>query len=284
MNAETTASHGQRSSQGIGTSTSGKVIVASRPTYLLRQSRGLGYVFLSFAIFVGIWWAIASQVAPIFLPPPNSVGSGFTQLLREGKIQEALWSTLPVLAVALLAALVLGVVAGFLLGLFRSLDRITGPWVYVFWSTPIVALLPLIIITFGIGFLAAVCFIFLNCVFPIIMNTRTGVQQTDARMLEVARSLGARPIDRIVHVIIPAALPAMAAGFRIAVGNAVVGVIIAQLFISATGIGYMLQYYGETLQLDLYFGPLIVTAGIGVLLNSLADLIERRLVAWRSQG
>lgn len=237
---------------------------------------------LSFGLLLAVWWVVASLASPLFLPSPTRVAEAFVRLTQDGSLATALWMTLIPLFAGLIASCLLGAFAGLIMGLVPPLDKITGPWVYVFWSTPIVAILPILILLFGVGTVSASVFVFLSSVFPVIMNARSGAQQTDKGMIEVARSLGARRREILWHVVLPSSVPPILSGFRIAVGRAVVSVIVAQLFISAEGIGYMIRFYSDTLQLDLYFAPLLLTVAIGVLLNGLADIGERRLVRWEA--
>lgn len=239
---------------------------------------------VSFAILLALWWIVAALTSPLFLPTPPRVAESFLQLYAEGQLLPALWATVVPLFGGLVAACLVGSVGGLVMGLIPPLDRVTGPWVYVFWSTPVVALLPLIVTLVGVGVAAAILFVFLSSVFPVIMNARSGAKNTDRDMIEVARSLGASQRQILWQVVLPASIPPIVSGFRIAVGRAVVAVIVAQLFLSATGIGYMIRFFGDTLQLHFYFAPLILTVFLGVTLNGLADLGERKIIRWEARA
>ncbi|MQB01737.1 MAG: ABC transporter permease subunit [Actinobacteria bacterium] len=256
----------------------GNVLVGSRRGATMAT---LGQLALSFGILLAVWWLLSAGIASNVLPHPPRAFEAIATLTANGELPSALWTTIPGLLIGLFAATIVGAVAGLLMGLIAPLDRLMGPWLYVFWSMPIVAALPLVVLTFGIGVEAVTFYVFLSSLFPVVMNARSGAKHTDRRLIEVARSMGARQREILVHVVIPSSLPPMAAGFRIAIGRAVVGVIIAQLFISAAGIGRMLQFYGETLQMELYFAPLLTTIAIGLILNGLADVGEKRLVRWQ---
>lgn len=240
-------------------------------------------IALSFIVLIAVWWILARTVASDVLPHPADVLNGVVALSGDGSLSQGMWETLPSLFIGLFVACGVGAVLGVLMGVLRPLDKIAGPWLYVAWSTPIVAGLPLIVLNFGIGTTAVTIYVFLSSVFPVIMNARSGAKHVDKQMIEVARSLGARRFEIVKGVVLPSSVPSIVAGVRVAVGRAVVGVIIAQLFISAAGIGRMLQLYGELLQLDLYFASLLSIILIGVALNGLADLGERRIVRWHAR-
>ncbi|MGA8903185.1 ABC transporter permease [Bradyrhizobium sp.] len=168
--------------------------------------------------------------------------------------------------------------------MFRPAARILDPYIFVFWSIPNIAWLPLFIAWFGVGNLTLVVFVFVSAVFPQLLTVENGAKETDSFLVEVARSLGGTRREILLIVVLPSALPYIFAGLRIAVGRALVGIIVGQLLIVATGIGYMSQFYGETLSLAKYFAPLIVIAALAVLLNRGVNWVERVLIPWKQHA
>lgn len=241
------------------------------------------YVAASFSLLVLLlaWQVVSMNVHRVILPKPASVAISFVALTHSGELPKAILMTLGPFLHGLGLALVAGVALGLLLGLFPTLARLIDPYIYIFWSTPTLAFLPLIIVWFGIGNTAQVVFVFLSAVFPLIMNTEAGVRQVEGSLVEVVRSLGGKRSEILRIVVIPSTIPYIFSGLRIAIGRAMVGIIVAQYLIVAVGIGYMLQFYGETLQLAKYFSPLIVTALLAVALIQLAGWAESRLVRWK---
>lgn len=237
-------------------------------------------VLISLATLVAVWWAVAATVNPIFLPSPQRVGSAFSVLASDGTLAAAFVATLPGLFGGLFVACFLGAAGGLVMGIIPALDRIVGPWVYMAWSTPIVALLPVIMFVVGTGTVATILFVYLSSVFPVVMNARTGARDADPELIEVARSLGARRREILAGVIVPASIPHILAGCRVAVGRAVVAVIVAQLFLSPNGFGHLIRIYGDQMRLDYYFAALVMTVVTGVVLNGLADVGERHLLRW----
>jgi NitT/TauT family transport system permease protein len=232
----------------------------------------------------GAWLLAASFLSPVLLPSPISVGVSFVALTANGELPKAFIQTLIPFIEGLALAAVVGIVLGWLTGLYRGFGRFVDPYIFIFWATPTVALLPLIFVWFGIGTSAQVVFVFLSAVFPMIINTQAGVKQVERSLVEVLESLGANRQELLRIAIIPSTYPYIFSGLRIAIGRAVVGIIVAQILVAATGIGYMLQYYGEALQLGKYFAPLIATAALAVGLTHLTNWTERRMIRWRTSA
>lgn len=249
----------------------------------LKESRWLGPTISITALFVA-WHLVASSMSSVIFPQPLRVLDSFITLTKSGELPNALLETLVPFLQGLALSIVVGVVVGLVMGLYPTLNKLVEPYIFILWSTPNIALLPLMIVWFGLGNTALVVFVFLSAVFPIILNTHAGVKQVDATLVEVARSLGGNQGEVTRIVVIPYTLPYIFSGIRIALGRAIVGIIVAQILIVATGIGYMLQFYGETLQLHKYFAPLIVSSGMAVVITQFFNWIERRVIRWKPQA
>lgn len=234
--------------------------------------------------FLAIWQLVAMNVPPIILPTPAAVFTAFVELTASGELVRATLQTIWPFAVGLSVAFVVGTVFGLLLGIFRPAARLLDPYIFVFWSIPNIAWLPLFIAWFGVGQLTLVVFVFVSAVFPQLLTVQSGAKEADSFLVEVARSLGGTKREILHIVVLPSALPYIFAGLRIAVGRALVGIIVGQLLIVATGIGYMFQFYGETLSLAKYFAPLIVIAALAVLLNRAVNWAEHLLVPWKQRA
>lgn len=239
---------------------------------------------LSAIAFVAIWQIVSMNVPPVILPAPANVAAAFVELTASGELIRATGQTLWPFAIGLSVAFVVGTSLGLLLGIFRPAARILDPYIFVFWSIPNIAWLPLFIAWFGVGQLTLIVFVFVSAVFPQLLTVESGAKEADSFLVEVARSLGGTKREILHVVVLPAALPYIFAGLRIAVGRALVGIIVGQLLIVATGIGYMFQFYGETLSLAKYFAPLIVIAGLAVLLNRGVNWAERALIPWKQRA
>jgi len=239
---------------------------------------------LSLLGFLALWQVISMNVPPIILPGPAKVAWAFIELTLSGELIRATAQTIWPFALGLVIAFVFGTGLGLLLGIFRPAARILDPYIFVFWSIPNIAWLPLFIAWFGVGQLTLIVFVFVSAFFPQLLTVESGAKEADSFLVEVARSLGGTKREILHVVVLPSALPYIFAGLRIAVGRALVGIIVGQLLIVATGIGYMFQFYGETLSLAKYFAPLIVIAGLAVLLNRGVNWAEQVLVPWKQRA
>jgi NitT/TauT family transport system permease protein len=238
----------------------------------------------SIVVFLVLWQIVSMNVPPIILPSPANVLIAFVELTGSGELVRATLQTIWPFAIGLVIAFVLGTGLGLLLGIYRPAARILDPYIFVFYSIPNIAWLPLFIAWFGVGQLTLIVFVFVSAVFPQLLTVESGAKEADSFLVEVARSLGGSKREILYIVVLPSALPYIFAGLRIAVGRALVGIIVGQLLIVATGIGYMFQFYGETLSLAKYFAPLIVIAALAVALNRAVNWAEQALIPWKPRA
>jgi NitT/TauT family transport system permease protein len=149
-------------------------------------------------------------------------------------------------------------------------------------ATPRVALIPFIILWFGLGPLAKIVVVWFQAVLPILINTYAGVQNTDPDLLEAARAFGARRGQLFWHIMLPAALPYVVTGLRLGAAMAMVGVVIAELQTALSGLGYLMAQYSGSFQTARYFPPVIVLAVMGMLVSQVLKVLERRLARWKA--
>ena len=239
---------------------------------------------LSVVLFLALWQGVSMNVPPVILPAPAKVLEAFVQLTASGELVKATAETIWPFTVGLVVAFIVGTALGLVLGILRPIARFLDPYIFVFWSIPNIAWLPLFIAWFGVGNLTLVIFVFVSAVFPQLLTVEAGAKEADSFLVEVARSLGGTKREILFTVVLPSALPYVIAGLRVAVGRALVGIIVGQLLIVATGIGYMFQFYGETLSLAKYFAPLIVIAALAVALNRGVNWAEHVLIPWKTRA
>ena len=250
--------------------------MVGRNSYLIGAFSGVAFLVL--------WQVVSMNVPPIILPAPLNVFNAFLELTASGELVTATAETIWPFAVGLVVAFILGTAFGLLLGIFRAAARVLDPYIFVFWSIPNIAWLPLFIAWFGVGNLTLIIFVFISAVFPQLLTVEAGAKEADSFLVEVARSLGGTKREILHTVVLPSALPYIIAGLRIAVGRALVGIIVGQLLIVATGIGYMFQFYGETLSLAKYFAPLIVVAVLAIALNRAVNWAEQYFIPWKPRA
>jgi NitT/TauT family transport system permease protein len=180
-----------------------------------------------------------------------------------------------------LLAVTVAIPFGILTGWYKRLSYICDPFVNAMNATPRVALLPLVIIWLGIGILSKVGIIFLGAVFPMLINARDGVKTTPLNLINAARSFGASEWQVFKSVVFPSTLPFLLTGLRIAVGRALVGVLVGELYAATAGIGFMITVAGATFQTDKVFVGVLIFAISGIVLTDILDRIEHRFDKWR---
>jgi ABC-type nitrate/sulfonate/bicarbonate transport system permease component len=228
-----------------------------------------------------LWEIFGRDVNPLFLSYPSAIARAFVQLLRAGDFERQALGSLQVYAVGLLAALAVGIIFGLLMGRYRLAEYILDPFVYALDATPRVALIPILLLWFGLGAPAKIAVVFLSGVFPVLMNTFSGVRTVSGGLVEVGRAYGAREGKIFTKIILPAALPFVMAGVRLAVGRALIGIITAEMFAAVTGLGALLVRYSSALATDKFFVPVIFLALLGVLLTHAVEFLEKRLAPWK---
>jgi NitT/TauT family transport system permease protein len=148
------------------------------------------------------------------------------------------------------------------------------------YATPMAALVPLLVLWFGIHMEAKIIVVFLFAIFPILINTYQGVRECDKNIIEVARSFRVSEIQMWTQVLLPWSVPFIAAGIRLAIGRGLVGMIIAEFFTSISGLGYMITRYTHIFEMDKAFVPVILLMILGVAMTAGLKWVERRIAPW----
>jgi ABC-type nitrate/sulfonate/bicarbonate transport system permease component len=227
------------------------------------------------------WEYFGRDVNPLFLSYPSAIARATVQVLTAGEFQRQALGSLQVYAMGLSAALVVGIILGLLMGRYRLAEYIFDPFVYALDATPRVALIPLLLLWFGLGPAARIAIVFLSGVFPVLMNTFSGVRTVSGGLVDVGRAYGAKEGKIFSKIILPASLPFVMAGVRLAVGRALIGIITAEMFAAVTGLGALLIRYSSALATDKFFVPVIFLALLGVILTHAVEVLEKRLAPWK---
>jgi ABC-type nitrate/sulfonate/bicarbonate transport system ATPase subunit/ABC-type nitrate/sulfonate/bicarbonate transport system permease component len=236
---------------------------------------------VSLALTFGIWEWYGRGVDPIFFSYPTAIAEAFPAMMRSGELQKALFSTLGGLAAGFSLSILIGVVIGLFMGRYRLFDYLVDLQISALYSTPNVALIPLLILWFGLGMTSKIFIVFLAAVFPIIVNTYGGVRNVSRSLVEIAQAEGARERQIFGKIILPASLPFIMAGIRLAVGRAVVGMVVAEMFTAMSGMGGAIVYYGNAFATDKLFVVIILLALLGVGLTGAAKFLEVKLAPWK---
>lgn len=217
---------------------------------------------------------------PRFFPPPSAIAADFSRLVTESDLQRHITFSLGNFAVGYLLAAAIAVPLGLLMGTIFRLRQLAGPIVWIFYSTPRIALAPLLILWLGYGGASKVAVIFLMAVFPILISVWTGAESVDRTLLRAGTVFGAGRLDLYRKVTLPSILPYVLTGLKLGVARALIGVVIAEFLGSTAGIGYLIEILSSEFQLA---GALALTLVLMVTANvsmALLDLAQRRLAPW----
>jgi ABC-type nitrate/sulfonate/bicarbonate transport system permease component len=247
-----------------------------RPALLKRW----GIPLASIVVFLGIWQVIGNSVDPILFATPSAVASAFVAMIRDGQLLPAFLSAMGDLAVGYGLAAVIGIALGMIIGRSELIERVTNPYVNFFQATPLIALVPLVVIWFGVGFQARIFVIFLFALWSVLINTAVGVKSTPRALLDVGRVYKFNRYQTIMSLALPAAVPSIFAGLRIALGKALIGMVIAQMNISVTGLGGLVVDYGNAFKTAYLLAAIITASMVGVIAAAGLEALRRVLFPW----
>src|SRR6202161_105429 len=239
---------------------------------------------LAVAIFFAAWQAIFLVVPynPLFISKTSAIADGFVDLIGSGDLFHDLAVSAVPFFIGLGAAVLIGVPLGIVMGWRPRVGYALDPLMTIFYASPLVALAPLLVIFFGVGVGGKAVIIFFLSVFPFVFNACAGVRAVDPLLINVVRSLGGGEWDLYRKVIFPSVLPYIVAASRIAVGRALIGVLVGGFFVASEGIGYAISRFGDIFSLDRMFACILTVMVIAVMLTEGIRWAERAAFPWRS--
>lgn len=237
---------------------------------------------LSLTVILVVWEIVGRQLPAALASYPSAIAVAFWQLVVDGRLAAAFVASIqPFIAGYLLAALI-GIPLGLLLGRDRTIEAALGIYVTAGYAVPLVALVPLFVLWFGLGVLVKVVIIFTMTVFPIIINTWAGVKAVPRALVEVGTAFVASPAAITRKIIIPATIPYVMTGLRLAIGRAVVGMVVAEFFTAIGGLGGIIINAGNNYDMAVLFVPVIVLMMLGYGLTVLVGTLERKIAPWHA--
>jgi ABC-type nitrate/sulfonate/bicarbonate transport system permease component len=236
----------------------------------------------SVAVFFVIWEYYGRRMDPIFMAPPSAIFEAAVTLIQSGVLEKAMVQTLWPFAVGMALTVVVGTLLGIVMAQWRTLEYVLDPFINALYAIPRIALVPLIILWAGLEFAGKVTILVSVAIFPITVNTYAGIRDVRGSMLEIGRAYGATEWQIFWKIVLPAAVPFIMAGVRLAVGLAIIGIIVAEFFTAISGLGGMIVEYANVFATAKLFVPIIVIALIGVILTELVMWLERRMSRWRT--
>jgi ABC-type nitrate/sulfonate/bicarbonate transport system permease component len=235
----------------------------------------------SVAAILIAWQIYGGSINPILLSDPSAVAVAFVDMVRDGSLGHALASSLEVLGLGFLFGAVAGVLIGLAAGRSDTVAALIDIPVNALYAVPAVALVPVIVLWFGFAVTTKTIVVFLFVIFPVLINTMRGVREVDPDLVEVATSFCSSERRMWLDLVLPSALPFIVTGLRLAIGRALIGVIVAEFYTSLSGLGDLITTNASNFQTARMFVPIVVIALLGVVFTALLELAERRLVQWR---
>jgi NitT/TauT family transport system permease protein len=238
------------------------------------------------------WWTVAALVVlweaaarlfgdPSFVAPPSLVLRTLPELFGDPKVAAAIGTAVLEMVTAFVLAVIVGATVGVAIGLTTLGRRAFFPFVLLLFGLPQVVLLPLVILIFGLGHASRIAFGFTHGVLPIMVTTITGMRSVSPLLLASARSQGATQAQILRHIIFPTMVATVFTGLRLAMSLTLLGVILAELFVSTNGIGNYTQIFAETFKPGKLYGLILILAVTAVALNEIVGLVEQRFSRWK---
>ena len=236
---------------------------------------------LSVVFVIGAWEVLGRQVDPLFMSFPSAIAVSAARLIASGELMVALASSLQSLILAFVIASFAGISLGLLIGRYRTVEAATDWLVNALYATPLVAIIPLVILWFGLGNGAKLFIVTILAVFPILINTIAGVRNVPSQFIELGNSFAANEREIFTKIILPSALPYMMTGLRLGIGRAIIGMVVAEFFTAITGLGALIVKYGNQYDTATMFVPIFVLMLLGVTLSIAVRRAEQWIAPWR---
>jgi NitT/TauT family transport system permease protein len=249
-----------------------------------RQLLNLTIRVASLATALSLWQWVGSNIDPVLFTTPTKVAAAAVDMIKSGELWQYLWPSLVVLGIGLSLAAVAGVAIGLLLARYWLLDVALTVYITFLYSIPSVALVPLIVLWAGFETTAKVIILFMFAFFPMVINTYQGVKSVDPKLIEVGRAFRCSEWQLWGNIVLPAALPFIVTGLRLALGRGLIGMVLADLYTAISGIGYLIVRTASTYQVNKMFVPIVTLGLLGVTLTALLRFVEKRVAPWTAAG
>lgn len=236
--------------------------------------------FISATVLLAGWYAAAISTGSLFLATPHDVILRLGQSMANGEFVEYLGPTAYILSIGAGLGVIVGVPFGLLIGRVRWMQWATEAPINILYTTPLVALIPFLLVIIGFNNQLKILIVFLFTVLPVIINTAVGVRTVDRDLLELTKSFCSKESPVWRDVLIPASVPAIMTGLRIGLIHALVGAVLADFYAGASGFGYLIILYSNRFDVAGALGPVLVLAITGTAIAALLKTAQRRLSPW----
>jgi ABC-type nitrate/sulfonate/bicarbonate transport system permease component len=238
---------------------------------------------VSIIVVLGAWEILGRQVNPLFMSYPSAIAKASVALVASGELLEAFKSSMLTLLVGFVTASIIGILSGLLIGRYRYVDAATDWVVNALYATPLIAIIPLVILWFGLGDAAKLFIVTILAVFPVLINTASGVRNVPSALIDVGAAFAANERQVFMKIILPAVLPYIMTGLRLGIGRAIIGMVAAEFFTAITGLGALIVKYGNQYDTASMFVPILILMLLGVSLTTLVRRVEEMFAPWRGR-
>lgn len=248
---------------------------------LYRRRSVLVHTVLTIILGMVLWQIAAGHTSELVMVPLGAIWKALVAAVKSGQLGVDFLASFQGFLIGLVLASAAGIVIGVIMATSRIVFDFVDPWVSAMYSTPLIALAPLFIVVFGIGLTAKVAVVITLAIFPVIINTASGIRTTDHNLIECAHSFGADRLQVFTKVLIPSAVPFIVTGLRLAVGRALIGIVVAEFFGARAGLGHMVFNASQNFDTANVWLGVFILAVIGMTLIKLMYRFERWLAPWR---
>ncbi|HUK40496.1 MAG TPA: ABC transporter permease [Candidatus Acidoferrales bacterium] len=252
--------------------------------YREREQAILGGGFI--LLLICVWQIVPLLISlprgvALFFTTPIEVIKSFYQLVVRNEIQTHIYTSAIEFIVGLGLAILVGLPLGLVMGRSKTLDAMLDPFVTAFNATPRLVFLPLLILWLGIGIWSKIAIVFVGALFPLLINTYEGVKNVDRVLVNVVSSFGATEWQTMKVVVLPNSVPYIVVGLRLAIGRALLGVVVGEFFGASRGLGYMIASAATNYKVDVVFVGVTIFMALSLVLTHLVKKLESRLSRWR---
>jgi NitT/TauT family transport system permease protein len=263
---------GETSAAISGTSASSRPVALLQGSFLPRFVTGL-------VIILG-WEFVVRTLAPAYVAKPTTVVLAIPHVIADPAFLQALGATLAAVAEGLAITIVVGTAIGLLMGRSNTADQMIRVYINGFNAMPMIIVLPLFSLWFGYSAAARIATIIFAAIFAITMNVADGARSVPREYLEVARSFRSGRLRMLTEIVLPASMPYLLAGFRLAAGRALIGAVVAEFFLSVGGLGYYILFNSRSYHHNEAFVGVLLLAAFGVGFELLVVWATRRFMPW----
>lgn len=237
----------------------------------------------SMAIVLVLWELVGRRINPLFMSYPSAIARAGSALWESGELAGAMASSFKTLLTGFVAAGVIGVALGLLIGRYRTVDAATDWLVNALYATPLIAVIPLVVLWLGLGDAAKLFVVTMLAVFPVLINTAAGVRNVPHALIDVGAAFAANERQIFVKIILPAVVPFIMTGLRLGIGRAIIGMVAAEFFTAISGLGGLIVKYGNQYDTASMFVPILILMSMGVVLTAIVRKLEDMFAPWRVQ-